>query len=132
MNRIVSFMNIGLFIILMSQVTHQPDVVPRDLNNTIQLPDVPSRQLQAATVTQPFKDIQINRLPHPFNINGNMPYQVWVDGVRVPLNSKEAKELVKSLDLKFVQPDDTAEIHSGAGWLHPLDLTKPEQISRTR
>ena len=33
------------------------------------------------------KEIQINRLPHPFNLDGTMPYAVWVDGKRLPLNS---------------------------------------------
>ena len=68
--------------------------------------------------------IQVNKLPFPFNLDGTMPYQVWVDGERVPINSKQANTIIDALDLakgpKFIQPEDTAEIHSGAGWQFPL------------
>ena len=70
------------------------------------------------------KEIQINRLPHPFNLDGTMPYAVWVDGKRLPLNSKELKSLELALDLEFAQPENTAEIHSGEGWLFPRNLNK--------
>ena len=96
------------------------------------MPEIPSRQLQAAVVSKPFPEIQVNRLPHPFNVNGQMPYQVWVDGERVPMNAQESRDVIKALNLKFVQPDDTAAIHSGAGWMRPLKLNKPDIITRTR
>ena len=69
---------------------------------------------------QEFVEVQINSLPHPFNVNGNIPYAVWVNGERLPLNSIELKALAKSLNLKFEQPTSTAQINSGAGWLFPL------------
>ena len=65
-------------------------------------------------------EVQINPLPHPFNLNGNVPYAVWVNGKRLPLNNAQVKELAYTLDLKFKQPKDTAQIHSGEGWLRPL------------
>ena len=68
------------------------------------------------------REIQVNRLPHPFNVNGRVPFQVWVDGTRLPLNSNEAIAITKSLNLKFTQPEDTAEIHSGEGWIHPIKV----------
>ena len=68
--------------------------------------------------------IQVNKLPFPFNMNGTMPYQVWVDGERLPLNGDQADRIIDALELakgdSFVQPDDTAEIHAGAGWQFPL------------
>lgn len=71
----------------------------------------------------PTPGVQVNSLPHPFNLNGSMPYQVWVNGKRLPLNSERANEIVGLLDLEpFEQPEDTAEIHSGAGWLRPLQV----------
>ena len=72
------------------------------------------------------KNIQINRIPHPLNIDGNLPYVVWVDGKRLPLNSREVKLLAKSLGLKFEQPKDTARIHSGEGWIHPFPVPKKD------
>ena len=65
--------------------------------------------------------IEVNRLPHPFNVNGTLPYAVWVDGERLPLNSAEAQKIVDSLNLEFKQPKDTAKIHSGEGWLYPYN-----------
>ena len=71
-------------------------------------------------------EVQINPLPHPFNLNGNVPYAVWVNGKRLPLNNAQVKELAYTLDLKFKQPKDTAQIHSGEGWLRPLP---PQRLS---
>tara|TARA_B100001094_G_scaffold317091_1_gene359082 strand:- start:694 stop:1098 length:405 start_codon:yes stop_codon:yes gene_type:complete len=67
-------------------------------------------------------DIQINSIPHPFNLNGNMPYAVWVDGKRLALSMQETQSLAKSLNIKFTQPKDTAEIHMGNGWQRPLEI----------
>lgn len=68
------------------------------------------------------KEIQINRLPHPFNLNGNNPYAIWVDGKRLALNSHEVKHLAEALNLHFTQPEDTAEIHNGEGWQYPKKI----------
>ena len=68
--------------------------------------------------------IQVNKLPFPFNLDGSMPYQVWVDGERLPLNGDQADRIVDALELAkgkdFIQPENTAEIHAGAGWQFPL------------
>lgn len=83
-----------------------------------------------ALMKQKFEDVevQINPIPHPFNVNGNIPYVVWVNGERLPLNSIEIRALAQSLNLKFEQPKDTAEIHSGAGWTRPLKLEKTQDV----
>lgn len=68
--------------------------------------------------------IQVNKIPFPFNVNGSMPYQVWVDGERVPLKSEQSEQIIDALELAkgedFVQPENTAKIHAGAGWQFPL------------
>ena len=69
-----------------------------------------------------FENIQVNTIPHPFNINGRMPFAVWVDGQKLPINSKESKAIVQALDIKFKQPKDTAQIHRGEGWLYPKKI----------
>lgn len=74
------------------------------------------------------KEIQINRLPHPFNLNGNNPYVIWVDGKRLALNSHEVRHLAKVLNLHFTQPEDTAEIHNGEGWQYPKKIKFTEKI----
>lgn len=67
-------------------------------------------------------EIQINPLPHPFNVNGNIPYAVWVNGKRLNLTSVEIKAVARSLNLEFEQPINTAQIHAGEGWIFPLSL----------
>lgn len=68
------------------------------------------------------KDIQINSIPNPLNLNGHLPYVVWVDGKRLPLNSFEVKALAKSLNIPYKEPENTAKIHSGEGWLFPFPI----------
>jgi hypothetical protein len=68
------------------------------------------------------KNIQVNTIPHPFNINGRMPFAVWVDGEQLPINSKESNAIVQALNIKFVEPKSTAEIHRGEGWLYPKKI----------
>lgn len=75
-------------------------------------------------------DIQINPIPHPFNLNGLYPYAVWVDGKRLRLNRNELNNLVVYLDLKFSQPKDTEKIHKGEGWVYPLKIKKEETKSK--
>ena len=67
-------------------------------------------------------EVQINPLPHPFNLNGTMPYAVWVDGEKLNLTPKQTQDLTQSLNLEFKQPENTEAIHNGEGWLAPLDL----------
>ena len=69
-------------------------------------------------------EVQINPLPHPFNLNGTIPYAVWVNGKKLPLSGKEIRDLALSLNLKFEQPKDTAQIHNGEGWQYPLPSEK--------
>jgi len=65
-------------------------------------------------------DIQVNPIPAPFNLNGSMPYAIWVNGKLLPMSPKLSTDVARALNLKFTQPKDTAKIHSGEGWLYPL------------
>lgn len=67
-----------------------------------------------------FSEIQINRIPHPFSINGEIPFSVWVDGKRSQLNNTQIKVLARSLNIKYEEPSNTAKIHSGEGWVYPF------------
>lgn len=107
MNRLFFTCNIILAVIITSN--NQPPAPSKVHNN----------RLLAANSN---REIQVNRLPHPFNVGGLMPYQVWIDGERLPLNSQETKQIVETLNLKFEQPDNTAAIHAGEGWLQPLNI----------
>jgi len=76
------------------------------------------------------KELQINRLPHPFNLNGSVPFAVWADGKKLNLKPKQTIELARYLGIKFEQPPDTAEIHSGQGWLHPYPSPTNKNINQ--
>jgi len=65
-------------------------------------------------------EIQINRIPHPFDMNGEIPFSVWVDGKRSQLSNTQIKQLAKSLNIKSQAPNNTAKIHSGEGWIYPF------------
>ena len=67
-------------------------------------------------------NIQVNPIPHPFNLNGSVPYAVWVNGKRLPMNGNSSRNIAKALGLEFSQPKDTAKIHNGEGWLYPLKI----------
>ena len=123
MNRIFFAINSVLFVCLTISNLHTPPTpsTKQTLASSEQ-PEFPgpSRGLQAAQVAP---GIQVNSLPHPFNLNGTMPYQVWVNGERLPLRGDKTDKLIELLDLgEFEQPEDTAEIHSGAGWLRPFPI----------
>ena len=121
MNRLLFSINSVLFIVLFTQVTTEDKYT--DTNTTKQyVVESHPRALSANPKTISLPEIQVNRLPHPLNVNGMLPYQVWVDGERLKLNGPEAKSIIKALDLNFTQPDDTPELHAGAGWLFPLEL----------
>jgi len=70
-----------------------------------------------------FTEIQINPIPHPLNLNGSIPYVIWIDGKRARLNAGEVRKLAVSLGLPL-NVRGTPEMHAGAGWHQPLNLTK--------
>ena len=69
-------------------------------------------------------DIQVNPIPTPFNLNGNMPYAIWVNGKSLPMSPKLSTDVARALNLNFAQPKNTAKIHNGEGWLYPLKIKK--------
>lgn len=69
-------------------------------------------------------EIQINPIPHPFSLNGEIPFVVWVDGKRLQLNNSEIKKIAKSLNIKYQVPNNTAKIYQGEGWQYPLRINK--------
>ena len=121
MNRIFFAVNSVLFVCLAITGLHTPPTpsTEQKLASSEQpIMSSSSRGLQAAQVAP---GIQVNSLPHPFNLNGSMPYQVWVNGERLPLKGEKTDKLIELLELgEFEQPEDTVEIHSGAGWIRPF------------
>jgi hypothetical protein len=67
-------------------------------------------------------EIQINPIPRPLNIGGFYPYVIWINGERAKLKPGEIAALAKALNLPLDSPPENAEIHSGAGWMHPFEI----------
>lgn len=84
----------------------------------------PPSSVVVVPLLQDPSEVQINPLPHPFNLNGENPYAVWINGKKLRLDRKQTKALAKSLNLEFTQPPNTEAIHNGEGWLAPLNLEK--------
>ncbi len=82
--------------------------------------------------TKRLAEIQINPIPHPFSLNGQLPFVVWLDGKRLRLDHHEVIQLTKSLNIKYETPKDTAEIHQGAGWQYPLKINEQKKQSILR
>ena len=72
-------------------------------------------------------NIQVNPIPHPFNLNGTMPYAIWVNGERLPMSPELSTSVANALNLNFTQPKDTANIHNGEGWLFPLEIEESKE-----
>ena len=77
-------------------------------------------------------EIQINPIPHPLNVNGNIPYVVWLNGEKLILSPKQVRELAYSLNIEYKQPEDTAEIHNGQGWLRPFSKKELAIINESK
>lgn len=106
MNRILFTVNICLSLYLIVYMSRMNDKSQQD-------------QLRTAGT---FTNIQVNRLPAPFNIDGGMPFQVWVDGTPLPVNGRVSRDIVAKLNLEFEQPIQSPAIMSGDGWLRPKTL----------
>jgi len=78
------------------------------------IPKLPSR----------FVEIQINAVPRPLNIGGFYPYVVWVNGKQKNLKPGEVQILAKALNLPLDSPPNDPELHSGKGWLRPLQIPR--------
>ena len=59
--------------------------------------------------------IEINSVPPPFDVNGVMPYVVWVNGSRVDMPKKDIIALVNKIGKENIKRADTGDIHRG--WL---------------
>jgi len=68
--------------------------------------------------------IQINEIPHPFNLNGHIPCVIWVNGKRLNISPQEAQKLAEAVDLSSRQKIHATKLHSGEGWIKPLSATR--------
>lgn len=123
MNRTLFFINCVLVVCLSIANFHEPTRPAYQNDKSTSLSKQMSGTPGGLQAAQASPGIQVNSLPAPFNLNGTMPYQVWVNGKRLPLNGEKADQIVEVLDLgEFVQPEDTAEIHQGVGWITPFPI----------
>ena len=64
-------------------------------------------------------NIQINPVPHPFNITHS--HVIWVNNEKLNINRRQLNEIVKHLNLSTEVPKDTAQLHNGDGWIKPFN-----------
>jgi hypothetical protein len=77
--------------------------------------------------------IEINSVPAPFNLGGDDPYVVWMNGRKVDLPKKDLVELVNKVGLQNIPDIDPVDIHKGWLWPHHAKREEfPKNISRTR
>lgn len=69
-------------------------------------------------------EVQINEIPHPFNLNGHIPCVIWVNGKRLNISPQEAQKLAQAVDLSSKQKIHASKLHSGKGWVTPLSVTR--------
>ena len=68
--------------------------------------------------------IQINEIPHPFNLNGHMPCAVWVNGRRLNITPIQAQNLANAVNLDSRPKIAPSKLHAGIGWLEALPIIK--------
>lgn len=69
--------------------------------------------------------IEVNNVPFPFDLNGNNPYVIWMNGKRVVLPSKEVDALVSSVGEENIPDINSSDIHKG--WLFPHHFPREEE-----
>jgi hypothetical protein len=68
--------------------------------------------------------IQINEIPHPFNLNGHMPCAVWVNGRRLDITPTQAQNLANAVNLSSQPKISPSKLHAGIGWIEALPTIK--------
>lgn len=62
--------------------------------------------------------MEINSVPPPFDVAGNFPYVLWINGQRVPYAPvQELRAVVNKVGEENIKEIDMADIHKG--WLSP-------------
>ena len=62
--------------------------------------------------------IEINSVPPPFDVDGYMPYVLWINGMYIKNPDKKAlTAIVSKIGVKNIPPIDPTNIHKG--WLEP-------------
>ena len=71
--------------------------------------------------------MEINSVPPPFDIGGNFPYVLWINGKRVPYAPmKELSAVVAKVGEDKIKDIDYADIHKG--WLYPHLGPPPHEL----
>ncbi|MBN86255.1 MAG: hypothetical protein CL885_01895 [Dehalococcoidia bacterium] len=76
--------------------------------------------------------MEINSVPKPFDINGNDPYVVWINGKKVDPPMEYIEALVHKVGKENIPELNMEDIHGG--WLHPmyLKLNRAEERKNQR
>jgi hypothetical protein len=68
--------------------------------------------------------MEVNSVPPPFDLNGRLPYVLWVNGVKVDLPRGDLAYLVSKIGAGNIKPIEMQDIHQG--WLWPNFVKREE------
>jgi hypothetical protein len=77
--------------------------------------------------------MEINSVPPPFDVAGNFPYVLWVNGKHIPRPPyKDLNEIVAKVGKDNIPPIDPKDIHKG--WIvpHYAKIEDSKNLGRTR
>jgi len=77
--------------------------------------------------------VEINQIPPPFDLAGNDPYIVWVNGARVHLPKEYIEPIIEKIGKENIKPIDIMNLHDG--WINPHFFEQPQKVvykGRTR
>ena len=77
------------------------------------LPEIPPKIVEEKDLVL----IEINSIPPPFNLGGDDPYVVWINGCRVHPPKKSIINFVNLVGKENFQPIKVNDIHKG--WMQP-------------
>ena len=61
--------------------------------------------------------IEINSVPPAFDLAGNHPYVLWINGVKINAKKQDIINFVNKIGMENIKPMTTSDIHNG--WIEP-------------
>ena len=71
--------------------------------------------------------VEINQVPPPFDLAGNHPYVVWINGARVRIPEEYVHPIIKKVGKENIKPIDIPNMHEG--WLRPHFFEQSQEIT---
>jgi hypothetical protein len=76
--------------------------------------------------------IEVNSVPHPFDLNGRAPYVLWVNGVRIDVSNEDLSYFISRIGADNIKPTESQDIHQGWLWPNLANKGKAEHEQKGR